>query len=192
LEDCADRLDEAGRGYLARIQAATRRMGQLIDDLLRLSRVARSEMQREAVDLSAIVTDVTAELRGRDPERQVEVVVAPGLTARGDQPLLQLVMENLLGNAWKFTARQEHARIEVGSATADGHTAFFVKDDGAGFDSAYADKLFTPFQRLHSAAEFEGTGIGLALVRRVVLRHGGRVWAEGAVGRGATFSFTLG
>jgi PAS domain S-box-containing protein len=192
LDDCADRLDETGRGYLARVQAATRRMGQLIDDLLRLSRVSRSDMTREAVDLSALAVEVTAELRQREPGRQVEVVIAPNLTARGDASLLRLVVENLLGNAWKFTSRQGCARIEVGSATVDGKAAFFVRDDGAGFDMTYADKLFAPFQRLHSAVEFEGTGIGLALVRRVVLRHGGRVRGEGAVGQGATFTFTLG
>jgi PAS domain S-box-containing protein len=190
-EDAGDRLDQASREHLSRIQAATQRMGQLIDDLLKLSRVTRTEMRREAVDLSALAAEVTAELRRRHPERRVETVIAPGLLARGDRSLLGLVLENLLGNAWKFSAARECARIEVGGATVDGSPAFFVRDDGAGFDMAYADKLFTPFQRLHSTAQFEGTGIGLATVRRIVQRHGGKVWAQGEVGRGATFTFTL-
>ena len=192
LEDCASGLDETGRGHLARVQAATQRMGQLIDDLLRLSRVARTEMKREPADLSALAAEVVAELRRREPARTVEVAIAPGLTARGDRDLLRLLLENLLSNAWKFTSGRASARIEMGAAAIHGRPAWFVRDDGAGFDMAYADKLFGPFQRLHSAAEFEGTGIGLAIVHRIVLRHGGRIEAEAAVGRGATFTFTLG
>jgi signal transduction histidine kinase len=192
VEDCAPTLSETGRGHVARVQAATQRMGQLIDDLLRLSRVTRSEMRRESVDLSALAAEVVADLRRRDPARRVDVRITPNLTVRGDRALLALVMENLIRNAWKFTSRGERATIEVGAGSLDGRHATFVRDDGAGFDMTYADKLFAPFQRLHSAAEFEGTGIGLAIVQRVVQRHGGAVRAEGAVGRGATFTFTLG
>ncbi|HWP34685.1 MAG TPA: ATP-binding protein, partial [Thermodesulfobacteriota bacterium] len=191
LEDYEERLDADGREHLRRVRAASQRMAQLIDDLLGLARVARSELRREAVDLSALARDIVAELRGREPERPVVVEIADGLVTRGDPRLLRLALENLLGNAWKFTRGRTPARIAVGVEQGEGEPAYFVRDNGAGFDMAYAGKLFGPFQRLHAAAEFEGNGIGLATVQRIVHRHGGRVWATGAVGQGATFYFTL-
>lgn len=191
LEDCELRLDDQGRDYLRRIRAATRRMGDLIDDLLALSRVTRQEMRRERVDLSALARSVVAQLRRLEPARSVEVVIADGLEAEGDSHLLRLVLENLLGNAWKFTGRQPEARIEFGAVDEGSRPAFFVRDNGVGFDMAYADKLFAPFQRLHAMSDFPGTGIGLATVQRIVARHGGRVWAVGEEGKGATFFFTL-
>jgi light-regulated signal transduction histidine kinase (bacteriophytochrome) len=166
-------------------------MGHLIDDLLNLSRLSRSELQRERVDLSALAQQIVAELQRREPERSVTFVSAEGAEAHGDARLLRLVLENLLDNAWKFTAKHPHARIEFGMTGQNGRPVYHVRDDGAGFDQAYADKLFGAFQRLHSAAEFEGNGIGLATVQRIIFRHGGRVWAEGEVERGATFYFTL-
>ncbi len=192
LEDCAGLLNEQGKDYLNRIRAASQRMRQLIDDLLNLSRTARHEMRRKSVDLSALALGCAADARKIWPGRQVELVVAPGLQAQGDQRLLQIVFDNLLGNAWKFTSKQERAVIEVGTRSHDGTTAYFVRDNGAGFDMAYVDKLFAPFQRLHAMTEYSGTGIGLATVRRIIARHGGLVWAEGLVGQGATFYFTLG
>ena len=191
LEDYGDRLDEQGRGYLRRVRVASQRMGELIDDLLSLSRVARSEMHRETVNLSQTVHSIAAELQQREPERQATFVIAERLTANGDAHLLQVALENLLDNAWKFTSKHPRARIEFGATENEGQTAYFVRDDGAGFDMAYVDRLFGAFQRLHSMAEFEGTGIGLATVQRIIHRHGGRVWAEGAVEKGATFYFTL-
>ncbi len=149
-------------------------------------------MRRERVDLSGLARSVVAQLGLLEPERRVDVVVADGLEAEGDPHLLRLVLENLLGNAWKFTAREPEARIEFGALDEGGRTAFYVRDNGVGFDMAYAHKLFAPFQRLHAATEFPGTGIGLATVHRVVARHGGRVWAVGEEGKGATFFFTLG
>jgi two-component system, NtrC family, sensor kinase len=190
LEDYADKLDGEGRQYLCYVRESAQQMAQLIDDLLSLSRVTRSEFQREPVDLSEIARTVAARLEQRDPTRQVELVVADGLVAEGDARLLTVVFENLLGNAWKFTGKRAAARIEVG-ATGNGHRTFFVRDNGAGFDMAYASKLFGVFQRLHSTNEFEGTGIGLATVQRVVQRHGGQIRAEGEVDRGATIFFTL-
>ncbi|MEW6613490.1 MAG: PAS domain S-box protein [Pseudomonadota bacterium] len=191
LEDYADRLDGEGIRHLERVRAATQRMGQLIDDLLNLSRVTRSEMHRERVNLSAIAQRFAEELHASQPQRQVEFVIAPNVTARGDARLLQVVLENLLRNAWKFTSKHERARIEFGVTQRDGKRTYFVRDDGAGFDMSYAHKLFGAFQRLHGATEFEGTGIGLATVQRIIHRHGGRIWAEGAIEQGATFYFTL-
>jgi PAS domain S-box-containing protein len=192
LEDCGDRLDEQGRDHLRRVRAATQRMAQLIDDMLTLSRVTRAELRREIVDLSKLAEEIAAELRRADPDRTAEVEIEPGLVAAGDPRLLRVLVVNLLSNAWKFTAGSEPARIELGRCptSADGR-GFFVRDNGAGFDMTYANKLFAPFQRLHRQSEFPGTGVGLAIVQRIVHRHGGRVWAEGAVGRGATFYFTL-
>jgi PAS domain S-box-containing protein len=192
LEDCGDRLDEQGRDHLRRVRAATQRMAQLIDDMLTLSRVTRAELRREIVDLSKLAEEIAAELRRADPDRTAEVEIEPGLVAAGDPRLLRVLVGNLLSNAWKFTAGSEPARIELGRCptSADGR-GFFVRDNGAGFDMTYANKLFAPFQRLHRQSEFPGTGVGLAIVQRIVHRHGGRVWAEGAVGRGATFYFTL-
>jgi PAS domain S-box-containing protein len=192
LEDCHDRLDARGRGYLERVRAATQRMGQLIDDMLDLSRLTRAEMRREEVDVSALAEAVARELRSSAPERRVEFVIHKGLSATGDARLLRVVLDNLLGNAWKFTSRRAPARIEFGAAAGpDGKRTFFVRDNGAGFDMAYAHKLFGVFQRLHGMTEFEGTGVGLATVQRIVRRHGGETWAEGAVEAGATFYFTL-
>ncbi len=192
LEDCHDQLDEDGRDYLRRVRAATQRMGRLIDDLLSLSRVSRGEVRRAPVDLSGQAHAILAELRAQDPKRAVEVVIAGGLTVHADPVLLEVVMMNLLGNAWKYTARQAAARIEVGTTTGPaGEPAIFVKDDGAGFEMAYAAKLFSVFQRLHSNDEFEGNGVGLATVQRILHRHGGRVWAEAEIGRGATFLFSI-
>jgi signal transduction histidine kinase len=166
-------------------------MGQLIDDLLQLSRVGRAELHRHRVDLSELAAHVAAELRQANPGRQVQTLIAGGVVAEGDHRLLQIVLENLLGNAWKFSAGAGEALVEFGVAQADGHAAYFVRDNGAGFDMACAERLFTPFQRLHPQSQFPGTGIGLATVRRIVDRHGGRVWAESAVDCGATFLWTL-
>ena len=191
LEDCADVLDEAGKQHLRFVREAAQDMAALIDGLLSLSRVTRSELRRETVDLAELARNILAQLRRAAPGRNVETVIADDLLAEGDARLLRGLLENLLGNAWKFTGKQGAARIEVGLTDAGGERAYFVRDNGAGFDMAYAAKLFGAFQRLHSASEFEGTGIGLATVQRIVHRHGGRVWAESAVGRGATFFFTL-
>ena len=191
LEDYADKLDVEGRDYLQRVRAATQRMGQLIDDMLKLFQVWRSSMHLETVNLSALAQTIAVELQQRQPERQVEFVITEGLTANGDARLLEVVLENLLENAWKFTGKHSQAKIEFGYMEVDGKGAYFVRDDGVGFDMAYADKLFGAFQRLHPATDFEGTGIGLAMVQRIIHRHGGQVWGEGAVDQGATFYFTL-
>lgn len=191
LEDYAGQLDDAGRDSLQRVRAASQRMGTLIDDLLKLARFTRMELRAESVDLSAMAREIVAELQRTAPERQVDVTIAPGMSARGDVRLLRVVLENLLRNSWKYTAKQPRPRIELGVLAENGERVFAVRDNGAGFDMKYADKLFGVFQRLHSAAEFEGTGVGLATVRRIINRHGGRIWAEGAVDQGATFYFTL-
>jgi light-regulated signal transduction histidine kinase (bacteriophytochrome) len=192
LEDHAERLDDDARDALRRVRAATVRMGDLIDDLLQLSRITRSEMTRGPVDLSAAAARIADELRATDPTRDVTFSVRPGMVAEGDERLLHVLLRNLLDNAWKYTGKKPRARIEFGEATGpDGARVWSVRDDGAGFDMRYADKLFGVFQRLHSANEFPGTGIGLATAQRVVARHGGRIWAEGAPGAGAVFSFTL-
>jgi signal transduction histidine kinase len=190
LDDYAARLDAEARGYLERVRAASRRMALLIDDLLDLSRVSRSVLRRQTVDLSAVAREVAAELQRSQPGREVRFVIADGLRASGDARLLKIALENLLGNAFKFTEKQPHAIVEFGAA-GDRQT-YYVRDNGVGFDMAYATKLFGAFQRLHGTEDFEGTGIGLATVQRIVQRHGGRVWAEGEVGEGATFFFTLG
>lgn len=187
----ADRLDDEGRHFLDRIRAGARRMSELIDDLLLLSRVSRSEIRRGPIDIGEIAGGIVAELRRRDPGREVAVRIADDMKATGDRRLLTIALDNLIGNAWKFTSRKTPARIEVGGEARQGETVYFVRDDGAGFDMAYADKLFGAFQRLHDTAEFEGTGIGLATAQRVVARHGGRIWAEGRPDHGATFFFTL-
>jgi light-regulated signal transduction histidine kinase (bacteriophytochrome) len=194
IEDCLDQLDENGHDHLRRIRTATQRMGQLIDDLLTLSRVIRSDMHREAVDLSRIASRVCLNLQQANPDRQVDVVIQPGMIAQGDLRLLQVVLENLLNNAWKFTAKRPQARIEFGMmASKEGqeNLTYFVRDDGVGFDMSYMDKLFSPFQRLHSVIDFPGNGIGLATVQRVVHRHGGQLWAESSPDHGATFYFSL-
>ena len=191
LDDCSDELGESGRHYLHRVKASSERMAELIDDLLQLSRITRSEMKREHVDLSAIAGSIAAAAQRSQPERQVQFDIAEGLADQGDGRLLLVVLENLLSNSWKFTAKQPQGQIEFGSEWFDGVPAYFVRDNGAGFDMAYSGKLFGAFQRLHPVSEFEGTGVGLAIVQRVIHRHGGEVWAESAVGQGATFYFTL-
>ena len=192
MEDYADKLDQQAISYLGRIRAATQRMAQLIDDLIKLAYVTRSEMHTETVDLGALANTVLAECRKADPNRTVECVVQDHVVGPGDPLLLRSVLENLLGNAWKFTSKRPGARIEFGMSQHDGHPAvYFVRDNGAGFDMTYAAKLFGAFQRLHTAADFPGTGVGLATVQRIVHRHGGMVSARGEEGKGATFSFTL-
>ncbi|HWP23599.1 MAG TPA: cache domain-containing protein [Candidatus Binatia bacterium] len=192
VEDYANQLDGEAKNYLDRICVATRRMAQLIDDLLNLSRVTRSPLKVEPVDLSALVRAIAAELQAREPARRVEMAIGDGIAATGDRRLLRVALENLVGNAWKFTAKRDGAKIEFGIADNGTSRAYFVRDNGAGFDMAYSNKLFGAFQRLHSAAEFDGTGIGLATVQRIIHRHNGQVWAEGKVDQGATFYFTLG
>ena len=196
LEDHADKLDEEGEDYLGRVRAASQHMDNLIDDLLDLSRVSRGPLRRETVDLSALATGIIEDLRRSEPEREVRFVTEEGIMAYADANLLMVALENLLNNAWKFTSKEDGATIEFGcTSRAEGgvtRKTYFVRDDGVGFEEAYADKLFGAFQRLHAAEEFEGTGIGLATVARIVHRHGGSVWAEGKVGGGATFFFTLG
>ena len=191
-EDYEDRLDEEGADYLARVRAASKHMAGLIDDLLDLSRVGRRPLRRERVDLSGLAAGIIEDLKLSEPERNVEFAAAENVSAWADLGLTKVALENLLGNAWKFTSREPKARIEFGVREEGGRTVFFVRDNGAGFDQAYADRLFGAFQRLHGQEEFEGTGIGLATVARIVHRHGGRVWAEGRVGEGAAFYFTLG
>ncbi len=190
VEDFGTKLDGEALAHLGRVRAAAQRMGELIDDMLQLSRVTRAGITRKSVDVSALAADVAAELRTQEPDRQVEIVIEEGVFADADAGLLKIVLENLVGNAWKFTRKVEHPRIEFG-VTPDKEHAFFVRDNGAGFDMAFAEKLFRPFQRLHREAEFPGTGIGLATIHRVIDRHGGRVWGESSVGEGATFYFTL-
>ena len=191
LEDYADKLDEKGRKYIEFMRTETQRMGRLIDGLLELSRVTRTDMRREWVDLSALVHSIRARLKDAEPTRVVEFVIQPGLMAHGDARLLDVVMTNLLGNAWKFTGKHSSARIEFGRTERDGQRTFFVRDDGIGFDMTYAGKLFGAFQRMHKASEFPGSGVGLATVQRIVHRHGGRVWAEAEVEKGTTIYFTL-
>ncbi|MGH7843779.1 MAG: sensor histidine kinase [Candidatus Binatia bacterium] len=191
LEDYGDRLDNPARNYLERMCLAALRMEQLIDDLLELSRVGRSEMRHETIDLSRLAQVITSELQESAKSREIELTLEPGLKAEGDPRLLRIAMENLFSNAWKFTGRTSRARIEFGATDEDGVIAYFIRDNGAGFDMAYADRLFGPFQRLHNAADYPGTGIGLATVQRIVQRHGGKVWAESGLGKGATFYFTL-
>jgi light-regulated signal transduction histidine kinase (bacteriophytochrome) len=191
-EDYGDRLDDTGRWYADRIQAATERMGKLIDDLLLLAQVSRTDMNTEPVDLSAEVTAITAELHAREPGRAVRFAIHDGVRVTADRSLIRTVLQNLVENAWKFTAKREDATIEFGGTEAgDARVRCYVRDNGAGFDPAFTGKLFQPFQRLHAVTDFPGTGIGLASVQRIVERHGGRVWAEGAVDQGATFYFTL-
>jgi PAS domain S-box-containing protein len=191
LEDCGEQLDAAGRGYLTRVRRAAQRMGLLIDDLIKLSRVTRADMRLQDVDLTALALQVVQDLQGRDPERPADFAIAEGLAAHGDARLLQIVLENLLGNAWKFTAGRAPTRIEFGRGESDGEEVFYLRDNGAGFDMAYVDQLFRVFQRLHDSESFPGTGIGLATVQRIIHKHGGRVWATGEAGKGATFYFTL-
>jgi signal transduction histidine kinase len=190
-ESYGDKLDAQAHNYLERVRAATQRMGHLIDDLLKLSRIARSEMSMTTVDLSELACTIAKDLQETAPERKVMFSIAPEMVVLADANLMRVVLENLLDNAWKFSEKRAEARIEVGSTTNAGETAYFVRDNGAGFDMKYADKLFGAFQRLHSVTAFDGTGVGLANVQRIIHRHGGRVWAEAAMDQGATFYFTL-
>lgn len=191
VEDCADQLDATGRGYLGRIRNAAQRMGLLIDDLLKLARVTRAEVTFDDVDLGALAREVMRELQSGQADRRAEIVIAEGMRVLGDPRLLRIALENLLANAWKFTAGQDVARIEVGTIRDDGAPTYFVRDNGVGFDMAHAGRLFGAFQRLHHESEFAGTGVGLATVQRIVRRHGGRIGAEAAPGKGATFYFTI-
>jgi hypothetical protein len=191
IEDCGPQLDTDARGRLDRVSAAARRMAELIDDLLDLARIARLPLERKPVNLSELAQTITGELREAEPARQVELVIQDGMTAQADPVLAAILLRNLLENAWKFTSKHPTARIEVGETVRDGEPVWFVRDDGAGFNMTYAGNLFVPFQRLHAAGDFAGTGIGLATVQRIVRRHGGRGWIEGAVEKGATYYFTF-
>jgi light-regulated signal transduction histidine kinase (bacteriophytochrome) len=191
LEDYADKLDHQGKDFLQRICVASERMARLIDDLLSLARVSRSDLHRETVDLSLLAHAIEMEFKTREPDRQVDFAIMERLAVKGDSRLLRLVLENLFGNAWKFTSKHPRATIEFGMTEKNGKPAYFVRDDGVGFNMEYVEKLFSPFQRLHDQKDFDGTGIGLATVQRIINRHGGGVWAEGAVEKGATFYFTL-
>jgi PAS domain S-box-containing protein len=192
LEEYKDKLDDRGRDYLGRIRQSAQRMARLIDDLLNLSRLGRTKIARETVDLSEMARRIYAELQRAEPQRRVELTVTPGMTAHADPTLIRVVLENLIGNAWKYTSHHPTARIEVGVDRQQGEPIYFVRDDGAGFDMEYRPKLFGAFQRLRTDDRFPGTGIGLASVRRIIHRHGGEVSARGAVEKGATFTFTLG
>jgi light-regulated signal transduction histidine kinase (bacteriophytochrome) len=191
LQDYGTVLDEQARHYLLRVRAHADRMRELIDDLLQLSRVGRADLLRGRVNMSEIASQVLADLHRIEPERHVVGNVQDGLTTEADSHLMRVALENLLGNAWKFTANVDPAQIEFGVTEGERGTSFFVRDNGAGFDMSYVHRLFRPFQRLHRERDFPGTGIGLATVYRVIDRHGGRLWAEAAVGRGATFYFTV-
>ena len=192
LQDCQDRLGPAEKEHLERVRAAAEHMGRLIDDMLNLARTARCELVRGKVDLSALAREILSAFQKAEPERRVTSMIAPDLTVEGDRTLLRVVIENLLGNAWKYTSKRPAARVEFGVQDEGGKKVYFVRDNGAGFDMKYADKLFGAFQRLHDGSEFPGSGIGLATVQRIIHRHGGQVWAEGAVGQGATFYFVVG
>ncbi|MEX2535584.1 MAG: ATP-binding protein [Trueperaceae bacterium] len=191
LEDYGDVLDETGKSYLRRVRTGAQLIGELIDNLLDLSRLSYVQMRREEVNLSEVAGRIADRLRESSPEREMEFLIPQGIMAQGDANMLAVVLENLLSNAWKFTSKEERARIEFGANLEDGETTYFVRDNGVGFDMRYSGRLFAPFQRLHPNREFEGTGVGLATVRRIVRRHGGRVRAEAQVGQGATFFFTL-
>jgi signal transduction histidine kinase len=191
VEELPRELPGEARRYLDKILAATQRMGQLIEDLLNLSRVSRGELVRQDINLSEMATEVIHELQAREPDYKVDVSVWDGITVNGDPKLLRIVLENLLGNAWKFSSKQPDPRVEVGSMVDGKREICYVRDNGAGFDMAYADKLFGAFQRLHGMNEFPGTGIGLATVQRIINRHGGRIWFNSSPGNGAVFYFTL-
>lgn len=191
VEDAGDQLQGEAKVHLVRIRAGVQRMGQLIDAVLNLSRLTRAAMTIVDLDLTAMAKTIVAELRGLEPNRKAEVIIQEGMHANGDLVLMKVTLENLIGNAWKYTSKKEVAQIEFGQTTKDGLEVFYIKDNGAGFDMNYAKKLFTPFQRLHTQSEFSGTGIGLASVKRIIHRHAGTIWVESAVGEGTTFYFTL-
>jgi signal transduction histidine kinase len=192
MESQADKLDPTGTRFLDRIREASQQMSQLIDDVLHLSRLTRAELRDQELDLSAIVAMLLDRFKEAEPERRVEIKIRPGVITTGDAQLIRIALHNLLENAWKFTSKQPDARIEFGVTNIAGEPTYFVRDNGAGFDMTYVERLFGPFQRLHLTSEFPGTGIGLATVQRIIHRHGGKVWAEGTVGQGATFHFTIG
>jgi len=191
LEDYQGKLDAPGKNYLERIRKATQHMGNLIDDLLKLSRVTQSELHEETINLSKMIQKIAQTYKKSTPGRTVKTVIQEGIIIQGDPDLMQIALTNLIDNAWKFTGKQKHPCIEFGAILKDGENIFFIRDNGVGFDMAYVDKLFGAFQRLHTMDEFTGTGIGLATVKRIITRHGGKIWAEGKVGKGATFFFTL-
>jgi light-regulated signal transduction histidine kinase (bacteriophytochrome) len=191
LEDYSDILDKQGQHYLQRVRAGTQNMGQLIDDILSLSRSGRHTMDKKTINMESIVREVYGSFENELKDRKVDFVVHECPPALADSHLVKIVLTNLLSNALKFTRIRENAKIETGSMTEDGHTVFFIKDNGAGFDMKYADKLFVAFQRLHRAEDYEGSGIGLAIVQRIIHRHGGRIWAESEIDVGTTFYFTL-
>jgi PAS domain S-box-containing protein len=191
LEDYTEQLDATGRDYLARVRAGAQRMGQLIDDLLKLARVSRATLNQELINLSTIAEDIVSSLRTDNPGRDIDVRITSELYAAGDARLIRIVLENLLNNAWKYTGKREHAIVEFGMRNHNGEACYFVQDNGAGFDMTYASKLFGAFQRLHDNKEFPGTGVGLATVQRIIHRHSGQIWAEATVGKGAVFYFSL-
>jgi signal transduction histidine kinase len=191
LEDCSSKLNREGKDFLNRIRASTKKMAKLIDDMLTLSRITRKKVNYSEVNLSKIANTIVKDLNTMKDKRQVKFKIVPNLTAKADAGLMRIVLENLLGNAYKFTRKSDDAKIEFGVTNVNGDRAYFINDNGAGFDMNYANKLFIPFQRLHSEYEYNGTGIGLAIVQRVMHLHNGRVWAEGEVRKGATFYFTI-
>lgn len=191
IDENRDQLNERSRRHLERIQVGAQRMALLINDMLNLAQVTRSPLDLQPVNVTDLVRNIVAELRGAEPERTVEIKVEDGLVAYADPSLIAAVLQNLVGNAWKFSAKKAHARIEVGQMNQGAEPVFYVRDNGAGFDMAHSQKLFNAFVRLHTTTEFEGTGIGLATVRRIIARHNGRIWAEAGVDRGTTFFFTL-
>lgn len=191
LAESSEGMSAEARDNLQRVVSAAERMDSLINGLLSLSRVSRKDLRRRTTNLGDLASSTAGNFARTYPERAVEIVIAPELIADADDELIRIVLENLLGNAWKFTSRVQTARIEVGQTECDGEPAFFVRDNGAGFDMRYAEKLFSPFQRMHTTREFDGIGIGLSIVQRIVSRHGGRIWPETAQGKGATFFFTI-
>jgi len=190
MEEYGGQLDDRGRSYIGRVGDAVERMRNLIEDLMRLSHVTAAELNRRDVDLSAMIASIVEELKSQDPGRTVDVSLAPGVHCKGDAQLMRIALENIVGNAWKFTRREEHALIEFGMRRGT-PTTYFIRDNGAGFKEEYAENLFAPFRRLHTATEFPGTGIGLSIVQRIIRRHGGKVWAEGSVGHGAVIYFSV-
>ena len=190
LEEYGDRLNDTGKNYLERVRKATQHMGRLIDDILKLSRINQSEIHSKSIDLSGMVRAIAEEQKKRNPDRNVAVTVQEGIIVQGDPDLMKIALENLMDNAWKFTAKEAHPQVEFGTTVRDGKTACFVRDNGVGFEMTYVNKLFGAFQRLHTIDQFPGTGIGLATVQRIMNRHGAEVWAEGETGKGATFYFT--
>ncbi len=192
LSEYGDKLDETGKDYLERVKKASQNMSQMIEDLLKLSHVTRADMDICNVNLTDLAGSIVDELKSMQPDRQVEFIIVPDMKASGDRQLLKILLRNLMENSWKYTSQSSDARIELGFISQEDNIAYFVKDNGIGFDMKYAEKLFQPFQRLHNNKDYPGTGIGLATAQRVIRKHGGRIWAESEIGQGATFYFTLG